>query len=744
MQQYAMNLKKIKKTFKLQHDSTDCGVACLHSLALFYGSRISMENLRELSGTNRLGTTLLGLSQAADAIGLEAKGLEAESVEDLKGFNQKAILHILTDERRSHYVIFYGYQKEQFLIGDPALGIIKMTPEALGKVWVSKALLALSPTQRLKKGASVALEKRRWIFQLVQDDFAILGVGAFLGVLTTILGLSTAFFTQKLIDQILPEKNKSLLIFGIGILILLLICRAGLAYMRDYFMLRQSVSFNNRITGLFYNKLLYLPKLFFDTHKTGEFVARLNDTARIQRTISSVASKAVIDFFVVVVSLIYIFFYTPSIVLLLLVGILLYFLLGWYYSDRLLHGQKAVMATYARNESNYIDTIQAIETIKTANRESFFSQVTQMIYGFFQEKIFQLGKIKVGFGFWAQILGVLISTAIIAWCAWLVFRERLQLGEMMAIVFVATGTVPAAIGLALLNIRLQEARVAFDRMFEFVSRPPEYEINNESNFEIKVPNTAFKSLSFENLEVRQLTFRFPGRKQLLSDVSFDLKKGEIIALVGETGSGKSITLQILQKFYNPESGRIKLNGEEWATLNPREWRRVIAVVPQQIIFFSGTVLDNILFGKGLNPSTEQQATTFLYQEVISFCKEYGFDSFFKQFPQSYATFIGEEGIQLSGGQVQLLALARALFQRPQVLILDEPIASMDRNLRTFVAGLLPRLQKQGISMIIATHRTEIVALASSVYQIKDGVSSLFNSTTDWIEQEKRPLEVVVS
>lgn len=718
-----MNLKKIRRTFNLQLDTTDCGIACLLALVQLHGSNASRKSLRELSGTNRTGTTLLGLCQAAKAIGLEATGLKADKVDDLKTLKNEAILHIYTEFKRPHYILFYGYKKGQFIIGDPAKGIIKMKPEELDSMWHSRALLSIKPTPKLKKTDLIRQDKWNWIYQLIKEDFPILSIGVFLGVLTTILGLSTAFFTQTLIDHILPEGNKNLLFLGIGALVLLLTCKVALLCLRDYFILRQSISFNNRITRRFFHKLLQLPKMFFDTHKTGEFVARLNDTARIQRTISLLANKAIIDFFVVVVSLIYILIFSPVIAGILFTGIILYFVLSWYYSADLLQGQKAVMASYAKNESNYIDTIQAIETIKTANQENFFSHINKIVYGLYQRNIFQLGKIKISFSFVAQVLGTMLSIAIIGWCSWLVLNNKLLLGEMMAIMFIATGCVPAAISLAMLNIRLQETKVAFDRMFEFVLRTPEYKWQKANQ----------STPIFENLRVKNLSFRFPGRQQLLRSISFELNRAEIIGFVGETGCGKSITLQILQKFYRPESGNIQFNQTEWASISPGEWRNLIAVVPQQITFFAGSIFDNIRFGQGYNEMSNQQGHRELNQEVIAFCKEYGFDTFFKQFPQSYATLVGKEGIQLSGGQMQLLALARALFQRPQVLILDEPVASMDRTLRIFVVQLLQRLRKNGMSIIIATHRMEMLGITDRVYWIQSGRSTVHPNAEQWVE-----------
>jgi ATP-binding cassette, subfamily C, bacteriocin exporter len=211
-------------------------------------------------------------------------------------------------------------------------------------------------------------------------------------------------------------------------------------------------------------------------------------------------------------------------------------------------------------------------------------------------------------------------------------------------------------------------------------------------------------IQLERLEVKNLHFRFTGRNLLLENVSFEVKKGEMLALTGESGSGKSTILQILQRFYEAESGEILVNkGLNWQEIDTQTWRNVVSIVPQEITVFSGTLLENICLD---NPQQEAE-------KVVAFCQNYGFSKYFEAFPQHYFTLVGEEHIHLSGGQKQLLALARALYRQPQLLLLDEATSAMDTQMEQFVLNLLNRL-KHNMMILMITHKYQIVNEASSV------------------------------
>ncbi len=705
------NKKQLQKTFVLQHDQSDCGVACLLSIVKFYEGNQSLEKLRELSGTTKQGTTLLGLYQGANRIGFDAQGCEAD-VQALIDHPSPVILHVVIDERLQHYVICYGCKNDKFVIGDPAKGITYYTKEELQKIWKSKTCLTLSPNKDFIKIKDDRLAKKKWFLKLLKEDYKLLAFSLLLGLFMASLGMAMAVFSQKLIDDILPSKDYNKLITGIILVGFLLIIRTLFTVLRSYFLIRQSRDFNNRITDDFYNSLLRLPKPFFDTRKIGELVSRLNDTQRVQQVIQNVSTNFVINLLISLVSLGFLFYYSWQAGLIASISLPFYFLLIYKFNSKIISAQKKVMQTRAHSQSNYIATMNGIASIKNNNKQSLFQKVNKLIYGQYQEEVFVLGKIKVRLSLFSGIFSVLFLITILTFTSLKVYHNTLQLGELMAILGIAGSLLPSVASLALIAIPINEAKVAFDRMYEFAS--------------VKKERDGFQEIkSFTSLSINNLSFRFVGRRQLLKNISLEVNKGEFIAIVGESGSGKSTLGQIIQKFYQKEKGDILVNNSfplEDVTL--KSWRKHIGVIEQDIKVFNSTVLDNITLGSEDTP-----------ENVVKFCQEYGFDKYIAQFPQGYATILGEEGINLSGGQKQIIALARALYKKPQLLILDEYTSAMDRKTEQFSLNLLRQI-KQKVGIVFISHRLHSLPnIADRIYVIEGGESKISGSHEELLQTD---------
>jgi ATP-binding cassette, subfamily C, bacteriocin exporter len=704
--------KRITKGFIPQQDQSDCGIACLASIINFHGGEYSLERLREFSGTSKQGTTLLGLCQASAQIGLTPQAMEAEGVDNLKELSEPAILHVLIESRLQHYIIFYGFENGNIVISDPAKGILHLTPEELNSIWKSKALLILKPNEKFIEKKLSSDKRKQWAINIIKEDVNLLAVSIFIGVVMALLSLSTAIFSQKLIDDILPSNNTQKLILSVLLLSVLLFTRTGLTFLRGFFLIRQAKDFNNRIIASFYNNLLRLPKPFFDTRKTGDMIARMNDTRRIQTVISSLSGSIAIDLLALIVSLSFLFAYSWLIGLVMLLSIPVYGVLAWYFNSPIVKAQREVMGKYAYSESNYVDTMQGIGTIKSSNHERFFEKVNKNIYGLFQDKVSILGQISLRFAWWSEFMGVFFTITTFAIASLLVFDKRLQLGELVAVLSMAGGIIPALVRLAVANIQIQEARIAFDRMYEFTSIRPEY--SEESDLE--------KIHEINEVRVNHVSFRFNGRKQLLKDISLKVSKGETIALLGESGIGKSTLIQLLQKFYQPEKGSITIDQNDLQNIYTPAWREQIGVVPQEVKIFNGTLLYNIV----LSESQED------IQQAILFCNSSGLSRFFEGMPQGYMTIIGEDGINLSGGQKQLVALARVLWRKPKLLLLDEATSGMDRNTEKIVMNLIKE-NKANMATVLVTHKIKTASNADRIYILEDGVISLGGTPTELLK-----------
>jgi ATP-binding cassette subfamily B protein len=562
-----------------------------------------------------------------------------------------------------------------------------------------------------------------------------------------VLGLVMAIFSQKLIDDILPSKNINRLILGIVLVALLLSARVGLSAARQWLLNRQSRDFNNRLMHDFFAKLLHLPKPFFDTRKIGDLTTRLHDTARIQRVISQLTNQVLIDVLVIVVSMVFLFFYNVQIALIALCCLPIIFWVIYAFNRLIIDSQREVMQSFAMVESNYIDTVQGISDIKTFNKVDYFNHKNQLKYGTLQDKIFDLGKVQIRLSFLSGITSVAFLTAVLGISSYFVFYKVIELGVLMAILTISGNILSSVVSLALLIIPIQEAKVAFDRIVELTlgsclhepksavvvcedtnhgkdedtnhgkdedtnhGKREDTNHGNEKLTEItdkKIPLSDIKSL-----ELKNIAYRFAGRSQLLKDINLTTKKGEITTLTGESGSGKSTLLQIIAGFYTSEKGQLLFNETPFSQISMDDFRQKVAYIPQSIKLFNASLLENI----SLSDSEEELS------KVITFCQQYGFEKYFQSLPQGYLTFLGENGIHLSGGQSQLLALARALYHQPQLLLLDESTSAMDKHTEAFIIQLLQSLQTEMI-VIWISHKPEINHLGNSVYKIENGLSTL--------------------
>ena len=709
-----MNHKKIRNSFVLQQDQSDCGVACLLSIIRYHGGDNSFENLRELSGTNRQGTTILGLYQAGKDLGFNTKGLEAERTGQLKSLQSPAILHI-SGRQSQHYLVYYGFDKDnKIVVGDPLKGILHYTENELEKLWRSKALIQLIPNSSFALSHITRKLKIKWILDLIKKDLNTLLIIIFLGLLLSVLGLTTAIFSQKLIDIILPSHDSFHLFISLIFVAVLLILKAGISYLRGYFIIHQLRSFSNRLVINFFSRLIYLQKSFFDTRKTGEVVARINDTATIESTVSVFVGTILIDFLMLLVfsSVIFMYHWIVGMITLSIVPIYIWIIIR--LNHKILQNQKEVMQAHAINESNYVDTIQGITTIKVMNVENTFLKLTKRIYKGFQEKILSMGKFSLFYNFLSEFVSVIFLLAVFSVSAWFVLIEELLLGQMMAITALSGTIISSIMRLSSFNVSVQGAKVAFNRMYEFTDLRTE---NNQQDSSITIHN-------FQVLKVDKLTFRFPGRKAILKNFSIHLEHGEIISLVGESGCGKSTFLNILEKFYTPEQGSIEVNNTLLSKINTKNWRNTVTTVSQEVKIFNGTLLFNICLNEDQND----------LNDIVHFCQKLGFDRFFLKWPLGLFTLLGEEGQNISGGERQLVALARALYRRPKLLLLDEATSSMDRNTENFVMDLLLSL-KQDLGILMVTHRINTASVADRIYVMENGMVSDFGTFNELL---KRP------
>ncbi|MDD4386116.1 MAG: cysteine peptidase family C39 domain-containing protein, partial [Bacteroidales bacterium] len=628
--------KHITKTFIFQKDQSDCGVACLSSIINYYGGLANQEKIRIVSGTNKQGTTLLGLYQAANGLGFEAEGMQGDPT-FLKSLSNPAILHVVTNERMLHYVVFYGSVNNQFLVGDPALGVRWISEDALNDMWKSGKMLTLSLDEnRFTRVAKETRSKWQWLYRLVKDDFKLLTTILIIGVAIAVLGLATAVFAQVFIDNLIPSGNPQRIFVSIFLIGCLLLARSIISYFRQQLTLKQGVDINIRITGNFLTNLFLLPLPFFATRKIGDMVARLNDIGRIQQAISYLFGELLISVLVVLASLTALFIYSFWIGIMLLVSIPLFGWVAYKYQQPVIMGQRELMASYALNESNYINTINNIQPLKSYKREKLFTSIALSIFSIFQGKAFGIGKLGATIQLLTGLVGLAVTIGIVALSAFQMLAGEMSAGVFMAVFSLSTSILPALANIAFTNVQIQGARVAFERMYEFSSMDKEFE-ENEENRKSKVEH-------FAELDFKGVSFRYPGRALIIDNLTFSVKKGELVTIFGDNGTGKSTIPSLVQRFYLPESGDILVNNIPVEEVSIPSYRNNLGVVPQDITLINATLMANITLSDSENDN----------ERALDILGQYGLHSYFELFPQGYLTMLGDGGVQISGGQKQLV------------------------------------------------------------------------------------------
>lgn len=695
--------KQLKKHFVKQQDQSDCGVACLQMILSFFGGKETFDRLRELSGTQQTGTTMLGLVQAAKEVKLDVQAYRG-NVEELKKIEFPALLHITKKGSLNHYVVVFAYQNSQFFVADPAEGIIQISADELGKVWISKALLLIKKSPEFESKKNKEYHTWYWLKQQLSADSNRLLLTFILGLVIALLSLVISLFTQQLVDKILPEKKVNLFLIGLFITFLLLLFQNGLTYLRTRFIVEQSRDFNSRVVNWFIEKLMQLPQVYFDTRTTGDFVSRLQDTSKLQRVVSYVVGELGISLLVLLSTLGAIFLYSTQ---------LGFFVLTWipvlstsviYFKNDLLRLQRGVLTSYAHSETQFIDVIQGMDLIKSTSTQQLFRKVTALAYAGFQESRLKLGLKGGVFSAFSGVLVLMGTIIVIGFGGYSVFSASIQLGVFIAVMQLSSQSFQAAQQLFLSVIQLQEAKAVYDRMIEFTNIEHKDDETSQTNVE--------SSYLPEKLFIKNLSHRFNGRKPTFEQVSFTIEKGQITVLMGDSGSGKSTLVRILDKLYPFDSGEIYLEPNQFvfSNLSESSWRKLTSVVHQTERLFSGTVLQNILMSEDVS----------VIQERLQYCSRFGFDALFSKFPQGYLTQVGKEGIQLSGGQRQLVSFARAVICNKPILLLDEPTTAMDKHMRLFVFDLLQRLKKDKVILIV-THLDSVAQLADNLVSMDEFV-----------------------
>lgn len=552
-------------------------------------------------------------------------------------------------------------------------------------------------------------EKSQWFIPILRKDLALLVFTVVLGVLGSLLGLSTAFFAQKLIDEIVPQNNKVLLFEGILFVAGLLLLKLLVGYCQSYAGLVHGKRFNLRLIDKFFQKLLFLPKRFFDENQTGSLITRMHDSSAIHGTITFIVNTLLLNIVNVAVSAIFLFHYSVTLGLIALASFPIFLLSALLSKTGMRKKIEKMYQANAVNESGYIASIQNADLIKTHNKQAHFSQVNYETYHGLQESTLLSSKAGLVFGITSEAIGTFFYLVMLAYASYQTVTGAMTVGELTATLGVATGILWPIGALGNSVMHLQSARVAFDRMFEVIA------IEREFDPVVDLAKPAVQSIS--SIAFEQVYFSYDQHSLVLRDINFSVSRGEIACIFGKNGAGKSTLLNLIMRLYKPDSGIIRFDGIDANGLSTIGLRNRLAIVSQQTRLFEGMVIKNICL-------TDSEAD---YWPASDYLNQLGFQPYINSINGGYTALIAENGKNLSGGQKQIIALARALNKRPDVLLMDEATSALDGEAESFVIEKLQQFAAAGGIVIMISHRLRPARAASKIIVLENNsVSTIGN------------------
>ena len=680
-----------------QRDITDCGAACLASVSEHYRLKLPVARIRQIAGTDKRGTNVLGMVTAAEQLGFNSKGVKG-TVESLPKIPLPAIAHVVR-KNLQHYVVIYSVGKKKLSYMDPADGQMhKETIAEFQKIW-SGVLILLVPGEEFKEeDTKVSIYKRFWF--LLQPHRSVLFQSLFGAVVYTVLGLSTSIYIQKITDNVFVSGNKNLLnLLSIAMIVILLI-QIFVGVSKSVFMLNTGQKIDARLILGYYKHLLKLPQRFFDTMRVGEIISRINDAVKIRVFINDVAISLVVNFFIVLFSFALMFVYSWKLALILLISIPLYILIYFITNKLNKKRERKLMEDSAELESQLVESLNSAKTIKQFGIEDFANIKTENRFVRLLDSVY---KSAVNSFFTGNSLEFVsrIFTIVILWTgSYLVIDSTITPGELMsfyALIGYLTCPVSSLIGM---NKTVQNALIAADRLFEIM----DLERGSAEN-KIELNPKMLGDIRFENV-----SFSYGTRVEVFENFSLEIRQGEMTAIIGESGSGKTTLAALLQKLYPLNAGKIMIGSTNIDYIENQSLRKTIGSVPQQLDLFAGNVIENIALGD-FEPDL---------QKITSSCTMLGMTPFIEKLPAGFNTYLGENGASLSGGQKQRVAIARALYKNPEILILDEATSSLDSESERFVQQTVKQLQRQGKTIIIIAHRLSTVANANNIIVLENG------------------------
>ncbi len=716
-----------------QHDITDCAAACIATICLHYKKETTITKLRDMTGTDILGATALGIVGTLTKLGFEAKSWRGNKETLEEKFTLPAIVRMFTKEGLTHFMVLHKVTKKYMIVADPAKGIRKIEKNEFFEDFSGDIILCAPTsefiTEKIKTGSVFNRFFKLLLAQKSLFVYAIIG-----SIILTILGIASSFFNKILMDEIIPYNlENQLLVFCIGFGIIGLF-NVVLGAARQHLLLHLSLKIDIPLMLGYFKHIFSLPMKFFGTRRTGDVLTRFQDAGTIKDIFTTISLSLIIDILLALITGVILYIMNPILFIVIavitLINVVLVFIFKKPYKElNIQNMEKSSMLN-----SQIIDSLKGVETVKS--------------FGVEEETLFKMEKkymqsIKVGYrtsvlsNVQGSISGVIstISNIVLMYIgAKFVMNGDITLGSLFAFMSLSGYFMDPIGRLVGLQMQIQEASIAMKRMSEL------YDLEPEQDETVVLEDVDLNG----DIEINDLTFRYGARQPILKDISLKINNKNKVAIVGTSGGGKTTLAKLILGLWEYEEGNIFINNNNINDINKTYLRNKIAYVPQNVELFTGSVLENIKLGK-------IDATI---SDVKKACKLAGCSEFIEKMPLNYNSFLEEAGANLSGGERQRIALARALLKNPEILILDEATSSLDfvseqeiyNNLFNLdstviiIAHRLSTIRRCDEIIVIDKHRIAEIGTHETLLK-DDGVySNIWNSQTGELPKLKKVVE----
>ncbi len=701
--------------FYKQLNAMDCGPTCLRMVAKYYGKHYNTDGIRETAGYGKEGTSLLGISDAAEKIGFRTRGVQLTFKQLINDSSLPCILHW----GQYHFVVLISIKKPFFnrgniiSIADPAKGIIVYTKEEFTKQWISTVnekdesvgtALLLEPTPEFYKQEGEKENKLSWglvLQYLQQSRWQITQVFIAL-LITSLLQLIFPFLTQSIVDTGINTRNLQYVTIVLIAQLMLVFSRTIVDFIRSRLLLHVSIVVNLSILSDFWIKLTRLPISYFDSHHTGDTLQRIGDHKQIQNFLTGTALNTLFSLFNFVIFAFVLAQYNVQLFFVFTAGSILYF--AWVQIFLRIR-RKINYQTFhisAKENNATLQLVQGMQEIKLHNAEKLKRWEWENI----QAGIFKLNFKSLTYSQVQQAGALLINQGkdvlITFLVASLVINGQLTLGAMLAIQYII-GQLSSPIEQFVGFVQsAQDAKISMERLNEI------HQLKDEES-----ADTTYINLLPENKTIyfNNLSFTYPGagNEPVLKNINLQIPEGKVTAIVGVSGSGKTTLLKLLLKFYDYYNGDIKIGETNYKYISPSFWRKQCGAVLQDGYIFNDTIARNIAVGNEVVD----------YPKMIRCSKTANILSYIESLPNGFNTQLGAEGVGMSQGQKQRLLIARAIYKDPQYLFFDEATNALDANNEK---AIVENLQEffNGRTVIIVAHRLSTVKNADKIIVLHEG------------------------